>query len=72
MQMTDWEICQMFLEAADQKSQIMILADMNLCEPREVVALLRKNGIDTSKKALRRMKGKKSHYAVKRTLAENA
>lgn len=40
MEMTDKEICQEYREAKNKNQQIRILADLNLCTPREILDIL--------------------------------
>ena len=44
MVMTTDEIVSMYRQAADKTKQIPILADLNLCKPRDIVAVLRQEG----------------------------
>ena len=45
MQMTNSEIVASYEQALDQKKQIGILADLNVCSKQEIVEILRKAGI---------------------------
>lgn len=44
--MTDAEICRRYHDAKDQKMQIGILADMNLCSKEQIMRILERNGIN--------------------------
>ena len=44
-QMTPGEIVQMYKEAKEKRSQIKILAELNLCSQEEIKTILRENGI---------------------------
>ncbi len=43
---SDKDICDMYRHAADQKEQIRILAQLNLCTEDEIRAVLERNGIE--------------------------
>ena len=49
MHMKDIEIVGRFKRAENQKEQVLILAELNACEKEEIIEVLKKNGIDTSK-----------------------
>ena len=49
MYMKDIEIVGSFKRADNQKEQVAILAELNVCEKQEIIEVLKKNGIDTSK-----------------------
>lgn len=46
MEMTEWEIVKSYKEAAYPQEQIKILADINICPPRQIIDILRNNGLD--------------------------
>lgn len=46
--MSDEEILAMYLNAKNRPLQIGILADLNVCEPRDIIDVLQSHGIDTS------------------------
>lgn len=50
LQMTPESICSEFRQAANKQKQIDILANLNLCSPREIACLLRDNGEELPKK----------------------
>lgn len=62
MQMTDYEIKRNVLDAADQKAQITICADLNCCSEEKIKDILKVQGIDPRK--LRRAP-KKQHVERK-------
>ena len=61
MHMSEFEICRDYESAKDKNEQIKILADMNVCEPSEIIDVLVKNGkISGIKKERTEAKKKKS------------
>ena len=49
MYMTDIEIVGSFKRALKQKEQVVILAQLNACDKEDIIEVLKKNGIDTTK-----------------------
>ena len=49
MEMTEFEIIKDYGEAKDKTEQIKILADLNMCKPEDIAAVLKKNGIPLPK-----------------------
>lgn len=46
MHMSDEEIIIRYKEAKDKRAQVNILADLNACDPDEIVGVLRRSGMD--------------------------
>jgi len=46
MEMTEFEIVRSYKEAKYPKEQIKILADINLCPPKQIIDILTDNGLD--------------------------
>lgn len=49
MQMTDAEICRSYREAKDKRSQVGVLAELNVCSKDLIREILSRNGIDAPK-----------------------
>lgn len=45
MMMTETDICREYRQAANQRAQIGILADLNVTTKREIMAILERNGV---------------------------
>lgn len=54
MQMTEQEICKEYREAKDPNRQLTILAQLNTCEPGDILAILEKNGEPLKKRPYQR------------------
>ena len=50
--MTDEEICRDYRQAKDQREQIRILAELNLCKPKEIAEILVAGGCTVDKRFL--------------------
>ena len=66
MEMTEFEIIKDYGESKDKAEQIKILADLNMCKPEEIAAVLKKNGIPLPK-GMRFPKQGKQKYQTSQT-----
>lgn len=65
MYMKDIEIVGSFKRAENPKEQVRILAQLNACDKEEIIEVLKRNGIDTSK-VEEQLKPKKRPYRSKK------
>lgn len=48
LRMKDADICKEYREAKDKRMQVVILADMNLCQREDILRILMLNGYDVT------------------------
>lgn len=50
MVMAEAEICRHYRLALDQRADITVLADLNLCSKKDIIAILQRNGVAVKRK----------------------